>query len=480
MKLQPVQFYTGVMAWQAVGLVLLQSACGQKIPAKQLREDFQIMRRTLEAAHGGIYRYASKVDMDRAFDRACKEIDHPMTALAFWGLVAPVVAHIRDGHLFTLWPKDVPWTQAPLLPLTVRVFDSRLFVYRDFSTDEHQLEGGEILSINGVSAKHILEKMSARYTGEGNSRSAVPYRIGHYDIFMTDLYLLMKIESPFHVVYRNARGESKGVQLMGKNFADLQAGSAARDPEPKTSADLKFLDHGNIAVLTIRSFSEYVDLERKVTLCDFLQTSFEQIHQEKSSNLIIDVRDNSGGQDASGVQLFSYLWDRPFAYYKDKVINAREFEFFKYAPDAKPVPANLVEKRADGKFHYLKEPGLGLQQPRQPHFGGKVFALMNGGTFSTSCEFLSMLPFHKRGTLIGEEAAGGYYGCTAGFRLEIILPHSKVRLPLGMITYYYAAADYEHADRSMIPDYPVLHSIGDLLAGRDKDMELALALARAK
>jgi hypothetical protein len=24
-----------------------------------------------------------------------------------------------------------------------------------------------------------------------------------------------------------------------------------------------------------------------------------------------------------------------------------------------------------------------------------------------------------------------------------------------MITYYYAAADYPHADRGMIPDYPV-------------------------
>ncbi|HTA29554.1 MAG TPA: hypothetical protein VK731_03685, partial [Candidatus Cybelea sp.] len=152
----------------------------------------------------------------------------------------------------------------------------------------------------------------------------------------------------------------------------------------------------------------------------------------------------------------------------------------KYAPDAKPVPANVVEKRADGKFHFFRAPGLGLQQPGQPHFGGKVFALMNGGTFSTSCEFLSMLPFHKRGFLIGEEAAGGYYGCTCGFRVNVTLPNSKVWLPLGMVTYYYAASEYGQAERGMLPDYPVQHTISDLLTGRDKDMELALALARAK
>jgi len=43
----------------------------------------------------------------------------------------------------------------------------------------------------------------------------------------------------------------------------------------------------------------------------------------------------------------------------------------------------------------------GLQQPSEPYFGGRVFALMNGGRFSTSCEFLSMLHFHKRAIFIG-------------------------------------------------------------------------------
>jgi hypothetical protein len=49
-----------------------------------------------------------------------------------------------------------------------------------------------------------------------------------------------------------------------------------------------------------------------------------------------------------------------------------------------------------------------------------------------------------------------------------------------MITYYYAAANYENANRGMIPDYPVPHAIDDFLSRRDKDMELALSLARAK
>lgn len=464
----------------AVVCVLLpRFGLGQPIDAKLLQEDFQILRHALEESHGGLYFYNSKADMDRTFDRAYKRINRPMTGLEFWALVAPVVAHIRDSHLFTLWPTNVvsQFKELPAFPFTVRILDHRVFVYRDFSSDDHGLEGSEILSINGFSAKRLLKTISTVVTGEGHSRSAIPYRIGYYDIFAWQLYGLLKIESPFQIEYRDGRGKHKTV-VVGKDYSELRSAVAARDPAPEANADLKFMDDGKIAVLTIRSFARYVDSKRKLTIQDFLQQSFERIEAKQSSSLIIDVRGNGGGLDEPGAQLFSYLWDRPFEYYKDKTINDREFDFYKYAPDPKPVPACRVVKKADGKFHYHSDPGLGLQLPGKPHFGGKVLALMNGGSASTTCEFLSMLPFHKRGVLIGEEATGGYYGCTCGFQVTLILPNSEVRVPLGMVTYYYAAADYKHASRGMIPDYPVKHTIEDFLTGRDKDMELALSLAR--
>lgn len=468
------------MMMLAVALAFPFSTPGETIPVNLLQEDFQILRHALQEAHGGLYWYTGKADLGRTFDQAYKQIDRPMTALEFWAVVAPAVGHIKDGHLFVYWPEDMRWKQVPMIPIFVRVFDRRLFVYRDFSSDYHPLEGTEILSINDVPAKQILKELMTINTGEGNSTTATPHRIGYDNFFNSDLYGLMRIESPFQVVYRNAHGARTNAEIVGKTWPDLKAAASARDPAPKTMADLEFLDGGTIAVLTIRSFEQYVDEQQKLTIHDFLQQSFDKIRDRQSRSLIIDVRDNGGGLDAPGAQLFSYLWDQPFSYYKDKTINALDFDFYKYCPDAKPLPAYRADKKADGKFHFHNDPGLGLQQPLQPHFGGKVFAIMNGGSFSTTCEFLSMLPLHRRGVLIGEEAAGGYYGCTCGFRVMLTLPNSKVRVPLGMVTYYYAGADYKHASRGMIPDYPVTHTINDLLAGRDKDMELALSLARSK
>src|SRR5258708_14121120 len=84
----------------SVCLVFPRLVFGQEIPAKLLQEDFQIMRCALEEVHGGIYRYTSKTDMDRTFDRAYRKIDHPMTDLEFCQLVPPVVAHIKSGRTF--------------------------------------------------------------------------------------------------------------------------------------------------------------------------------------------------------------------------------------------------------------------------------------------------------------------------------------------------------------------------------------------
>lgn len=440
------------------------------------------MRHALEEAHGGIYRYTTKAEMDRTFDRTYRKIDHPMTDLEFWRLVAPVVVHIKCGHTYIWVSKSLQAkleTTIPLFPLAVTVSGRRLYVVHDCVSTGSPLEGAELLSINGVPVKELLEKLKTVVTGDGNASGAKDYRIAHYGIFMCDLYAF-GIESPFRLVYQGREGKRHTATLAGIEMPKQNKSWETRNPEPPTNADFKFLDNGKIAVITIRHWYDYADPGRKLTFLDFLKNSFAQIHENGSSNLIIDVRDNDGGRDAPGKQLFSFLWDQPFHYDKDIVCNGREFDFFKYATDAKPVSADEVEKRSDGRFHLVKHPNLGLQQPSQPHFAGRVFALMNGGSFSTSSEFLAMLHFYKRGKFIGEEEAGGYYGLTAGDFVHVELPNSKLDLRFGLMTYYQAVSGYKYPDRGVIPDYPVAHTISDLLAGRDRDMDLALSLARKK
>lgn len=444
------------------------------------------MRRALEEAHGGIYWYTSKAEMDRTFDAAYRKIDHPMTALEFWRLAAPVVAHIKCCHTYLSFPKDVEEAQkngaAPIFPVETCLVHYRVFGIYQYGDSGSSLVGKEILSINGVSTGKLLDELRSVFTGDGNSATAKDWHIANSTGFGIDLYGF-GIQSPFRVAYRDRDGKRRLVELAGIRVPDYLKEWKKRHPEVNTNADIKFLDGGKIAAMTIRHWYHYADDAGKITFSDFLKSSFTKIHENGTSNLIIDVRGDPGGADIPVVELFGYLYDKPFHDYRDITCNATNYDFLKYDPDAKSVPQDIAKATTngpDGKLHVIMQPGLGLQPSLQPHFGGRVFALMDGGSFSSSTEFLTLLHYYKRAKFIGEEPGGSYYGYTCGRMVAPILPHSKLSLQFGILTFYMDVSGYKYRDRGVMQDHPVSHTLDDALAGRDKDMELALSLARGR
>jgi hypothetical protein len=456
-----------------------------KFTREQLREDFQIARRALEEGHSGIYRYTSKAELDAAFDRAAASLDRPMDAYEFFRVMAPTVARIKCGHTNVALPADLRQelnARAPALPLQVRALNKKLYVFRDFSSPDHKLAGMEIVSINGVPAAKILATMLAAIPADGDVESSRQARIGDWR-FSAWLIALLGLKSPYDVALRDAktRREQKAI-LTGIELPKLTEASKVAYPQdqfPERSGEMKFLDDGRIALMRIYGFGGFVDSEKKKGLREFYKESFEEIQTRGAKSLIIDLRNNGGGEDELGKLLLSYLIDEPFKYYDDLVINNDTFSFMKYAgqPDFK-LPEKVVEKGRDGKYHAIGHPNWGINQPNKPTFTGKVYILINGGSFSTTSEFLSQAHFHKRATFIGEESAGGYYGNSSGFMPTVTLPNTKLVVRVPLMTYYMAVSGYKAASHGVTPDYPIARAIQDLIAGTDRDMEQALKLAR--
>ena len=456
-----------------------QTRPASKIEPGLLRQDFSIFRTALEEGHSGLYRYTPKTELDRAFDAAAGQIREPMNALEFYRLLAPVVAKIKCGHTAVMAARDIEEalrSSTPLFPFDVEVLDGKVYTLREYMPDEQHLTGLEVRRINGVPIERILSAMIAATSADGDTRTARPWRVGHGGGFPRLLYELEGMTSPFQVEFRDPEsGATREVRLSGIRGDFRTTIGPVRYPQnqrPQTAAELKFLDGGKMGVLSVRSFGGSAGGQ-------YFDSVFQQIRRSGAQSLIIDVRNNSGGADELGKKLLSFLVDAPFQYYDDLVLNARRFSFAPYVEGGGGViPADMVELRADGKFHNVKHPNWGLQQPSQPHFAGQVLALMNGGSFSTTCEFLSNLHYRKRATFVGEEAGGGYNGNTSGRMPVVILPNSKVQLRVPLQTYYLAVKGGDPR-RSILPDVEVEETIGDLLAGRDPVMGKALELARA-
>ena len=448
----------------------------------QLRRDFQVLREALEEGHPGIYRFTPKSELDHVFDRAAKQLNRPMTAMDFYRLLAPVVARLKCGHT-SLRPSGLMeqrLADEPLIPIEIAILGGKLYVARDYSAAA-QLAGAEVLSINDVPIARILASMLAVSHGDGDSPTAGPYQLSHGRGFARSLYLIAGLRSPFRIRYIGG-GKTVEAVLTGMPLKVIHEVELSRYPSPPQhgNATWSLLEGGSIGVLKITSFKGNAGDD--VPMSAFFERVFTEAHGRNVSKLILDVRDNGGGKDELGRVLFSYFADQPFRYYRDLVVNKLSFRFFQYVPDREPLPPNvdeMVKPGADGKYHWVGHPNWGMQQPAAPHFGGKVVVLMNGGSFSTACEFLSTLHNHGGATFVGEETAGGYYGNTSGTAASVVLPNSKLILPVQLVGYYLAIEGGALGAHGIRPDHHVEYSIDDILAGRDRAMEMALRLVGA-
>ena len=452
-------------------------AAAPALTSAQLQADFRLAREALEEAHGGIYRYTAKPELDRLFDATAARLDHPMDAMAFLRILAPAIAAVRCGHTGLQLPPALrkELEQALLLPLDVKVIDGRLFILRDYAS-AGALAGSEITAINGVAAASILATLTAAAPGDGFIPTGRASRVGR--TFKEDLYRYLYMSGRYSLTLHTPAAASRIVTLDGQPLAALRAASVRlypQDQRPKKFIELSFLDDGRIARLQVFRFTDEDEDDDGRKL---LRQAFEKIASHGAKTLLLDLRDNPGGEDALGKVLFAHLVDQPFPYYEELTVKRVGLSFASHVDGAAGIPAGALLARPDGLYSLRAHANLGIQQPAAPAFKGRVIALINGGAFSTTAELISQLRDKQRATFVGEESGGAYHGNSSGRDAVLVLPNSGLRLGIPLVTYKLALGGSHPVGRGVMPEHVVQAAIGDYLAGRDPQWDRALSLAR--
>ena len=457
-----------------------------KFTPGQLREDFRVLRQSLEEAQPGLYRHTSKNELDRAFAEAEKSLDRPLDVFGFYRVLTLLVAAVRCGHTnvelpdFFLREQDSPRVKS--FPALVKIINGRIYVWRDLSGKNGGLGGKEILSINKVPAVQVVPIMLASTGGDGNIQTSRFKRIEGWN-FIKKLTPLTGLQPPFELTVADSiNGRSEQIHFEGVDIPTLGRNWEIWFPQDRTrsrSADLEFIDGGSVARMTVREFGGFVDDEQKWGLGEFLQDAFRQVAANRTKVLILDLRNNNGGDDRLGTLLLSYLLGRPFEHYKDIVAKKSSFALGTgiFGTTRIRLPYK-TEMREGNLYHITDYPNLGVLQPSRPTFSGKIFVLMNGGSFSTAAEVISQLHSHGRAEFIGQEAGGAYDGNNSGTIARVSLPNTRLTLQVPLMSYYLAVQGGGDNSRGVMPDYPVGYSIEDYLAGTDKEMALAVEMAR--
>lgn len=467
-----------------------------KFTIAQLQEDFKVFRYNLEQVHAGLYYYTPKSTIDAALDAAYAKIDHPMDEIEFHRLLTPLLPKIANGHTLFI-PSQAYFKQRRsnhlIFPFSVYYDQGEVYVLRNSSNEDNIQQGAKIITINDTAVKEIFNHFVENETRDGanltlpQATAAEAFSRLYAAHYGNPAMYKLELEQP--------TGELVTFEIAGLQLKDIRVNREKRYGKPEKpwheiNNNALLLDiKKDIAIMTIRTFSS--DYAKKVgqKFKPFYKDAFAKIAAADVQHLIIDMRQNGGGDPMPTIELFRHLHDQPFPFYRDVTAITKKLpnpEY--YASDVFTVKAaSFLAMRKRGEVYAVKQnmlssmaglKGLKVSKPAKKNiYKGKVYVLTDAGSFSATGEMAGIIKNYDRAIFIGEETGGNPSMNVSGLNPALILPNTKVRAFMSLWQWD-MAVDLENRDRGLIPDYPVRNSIEDEIKGRDAVMEFTLDLIK--
>ena len=471
-------------------VLIANIAAAQAIPARlsaaQAQQDLDVARKALEEAHGALYRFTPKPELDRKFDALRARANREMSRREFFGLVNEMMVATGDGHARA--DQDDSTTaeldRALRFPLNVALEGTRLMVTANATPSDSSMRPGvEILSINGLSVNELTTRIMPTIRRDGFIETGRRATVG--SSFPFRYWLNIDTTSRFAITARTANGAAISTTLMGVLAAQRSANvtnnpvnaayraALAKIAEPSQNVSLRFVGDSQVALLKIRSFGGD-------TFLASLDSVVKLAVDRRSTGMILDLRGNGGGTDMFGAKLVSQFTDKPFRYFEYIHLISIAPSFATWLPRTFESTKAGTTPHPGGGFRAKRElhEGVAEQAPAARPFLGKLVVLIDGGTFSTSADVTSVLRSMNRATFIGEETGGAYEGNTSGLNATIILPNSRVRVFVQMYGYVNAVRPGPKG-RGTLPDIEIARKTEETLRGVDTALDRAIQTARA-
>ena len=483
-----VLLYAGMATAQPT----LPPALARRLPVQALRQDFDLFQRIYEAANPSIYRYRSRHQLDSAFATTRHSLTDTTTLLGFYGLLYGLTAYTGSLHSDNYLPAaaDSALEAGPgFFPYPVQLLAGRLRL----NTRAAPLPlGSELVRVNGHSVAELRARLGIFATTDGYNQTGKAHLISTH--FARYYYLAYGPCGSFKLTYQ-APFRADTAQLV---VASVPYATYAQRYKQRHSAVLEaasppykvaLIDSLHAALLTVNTFdlgSRDEPLQRRYAR--FLDSTFQWLRATPAvRQLIVDVRQNSGGDDPNDVLLFSYLATHR---YRE---NRRAFASFRQVP----YPAYFVEDslgdRAELERELAEEHGsvrrgrYWLKRRENPHwrpnkwaFRGQVYLLVGPAVASAGSLFASLVRSQRGPVVLGQETMGGYYGHTGHTPVEYELPNTKLRVKFSIIDLEQDVRPQRRflKGRGVMPDYEVLPTLGDFLQNKDAVLRAPLQLIR--
>lgn len=376
-----------------------------RYPVSELKEDLKYFRSKLEKVHPALYMYTPKEHMDHLLDSLSDAITHPLSSNEFYSQITLINSAIKDGHTLLL-----PGTgetayhlkNSLFLPIDIVVRNAHLFVAMNCSSQKGIEIGDEIESINDVPADHLLDEMVKRQSRDGNNTS---YAYWIFDKYFRSYFSFFYGHPETYSMRFKHKDSAYAFTVKGLTIDSIEMNRSRYYKEKDISVGsargiwLEMnLDNPRVAYLKIPSFDkDILKIKYKQEFAYTIDSCLNVIKKEYINKLVLDLRDNQGGDFKNGIHL---LW---------RLLNE----------EAVFLPGSPQER---------------LLYPKMDRYKGELYVMINGGSFSMSSIVSSYLAATKRAVFIGSES-GGNRTVICGEPRSFTLPNTKIHAEISSVLF---------------------------------------------
>jgi len=478
-----------------LGLIfsLSHAETDRMLKPKAMKADFEFLCENIVDIHPNIYANFPKEEFEAERQKLMEEFNTPMPIDGFYYRLVEFIVKVRDDHTYVSESDQIKksWEY---LPLYLKWFGNELRIIEAVGLHKNILKGAKIVSLGGLSPDQLLSKLR-NYSFAENEYWVKEYYTN--DILRKSLLNHITStnwrDSVPIIVIPDTASEQIEFQLSLVPFGQRLKVEIQKTPyfEYRVLDDIQaihfifrnFFDDQVIRNLGEERATQY-GLVKSGDFKDFLKDMFEKACAQKIQYIIIDLRQNTGGNSILGFQFLRYV-DTERKSIKEFTYQQKLSKFMTYKYRLTPWgrfkakilgmwPKNL------GQLTPLEEEGLDQALNNENsvfymppiderlRFKGKLICLTSNRTFSSAMDFATILSDNQLAVLAGEPTGGKPE--SFGDVLSRKLPHTGFRL--GVSYKIFHRPDSTRKDEvSLFPDHEVVITYEDFKNGIDPVMK---------
>lgn len=445
----------------------------------ELLEDLEMARALLQRHQPNFGLHSSPEEINATFDAIARGLPEQATIREALRHLLPAVASVRDGHTCLTFSPDQLGDQMARMqaqPLDLVALEGKLYVEKGRSGAK---AGSQVLAINGKPVRQWIAEANEYFCLDKTSDLTAFDPAG--DTLPFYFWLVDPSASTFTYDLVLPNGNKKRFRFSGQSPLQQYA-----RPMQQNRKRFDFRVQDGVAVLLVNTF-----LGSKYEFEAFFDEVFETLDRQNVRDLVIDLRENTGGQIGNASLLLAYLLDR--SHHFPRYIHVTGERIGRKTPLFLPghSKGQLDNLRKDSnrlQLRYRNYPTRYDIAPRgtavetqsvtwgKHHFQGQLHILISGKTYSAASLFVGELRKNRPSAVFYGQRTGGLdnRGCMRN-PVDFVLPNSKLLLSVPVMCH---VQDLQADARHFLPDVEDELTAKDFFAARDTVLEDVVAMIR--